>query len=360
MLALVSASLVFGLVYVIEIPQLSVLPPLIMFAIRKKYQHYFIKIVSEKFVLWIGIGILPAMGAVLIFTRGLRPIATYIERIIQSVDGISIMLCYPFGLGPGSWQFHFTEYQSAPYEVSKIHNEYVAIGVDVGFLIIIPILALFIYWLKHKEWDYKSISVIIILFHAIMDIPFSFLIIIVLLAMLVANNIPKTKAVPAYMRFVFVIPTLLCIFVFSTTTIRNRAAWLAEFGEFEAAVQMLDNRLIQNDTDAILTQMQLFSLMGDHENVKQAYLSLPRRSARAYFIKASSYLDNYLPYEAITLVMVGIELAPHSPQGLSLSERIIPYLSDDMQSIYQEKMEIYMEGIHTNPLFIYITKILEG
>lgn len=360
MLALISAALVFGLVYIIGIPQLGVLPPIAMFVIWKKYQQQFINIAQKKFTLWVGIGLLPIMGAVLIFTRGLRPIATYLERIIQSIDGISIMLRYPFGLGPGSWQFYFTEYQSAPYDVSKIHNEYVAMGVGAGFLVIIPILMLLVYWFKHQKWDYKSICVMMILVHAVMDIPFSFLLIIIVLAMLVTNNTLETKPMPAYMRFAFVIPVMLCILVFSTAAIRNRAAWLAEAGDFEAAVQMLDNRLIQNDTDAILTQMQLFLWMGDHENVELAYLSLPRSNARAYFIRALSYLNNQSPHEAITMAMTGMELAPHSPQGLSLAERIIPYLSDDMQLVYQDKIEVYMEGIRVNPLFIYITKILEG
>jgi hypothetical protein len=359
-LALISASLVFGLVYVIGTPQLGILPPILMFALWKKYQHYFIKITQKKFVLWTGIGAIPIMGAVLIFTRGLRPVATYIERIIQSIDGINIMLRYPFGLGPGSWQFYFTEYQSAPYEVSKIHNEYVAMGVDAGFLIIIPVLALLVYWFKRQNWDYRSISIIMILIHAAMDIPFSFLIVVIILVMLATNETMPTKPMPSYARFTFIIPIMLCALIFSSTAIRNRAAWLANAGDFESAISMLDNRLIQNDTDTILTQMSLFSLMGDHENVERVHLTLHRRNARAYFMLASSYLDRQLPNGAIAYAVAGIELAPHSPQGLSLAEQIIPYLSSDKQLVYREKIEIYMEGVHVIPLFIYIKKILEG
>ena len=359
-LALISTTFVFGLVYIIGIPQLGILPPIIIFLTWKKYQQYVIKIIPPKFILWIGAGILPVIGAVLIFTRGLRPIATYIERIIQSIDGISIILRYPFGLGPGSWQFLFTTYQSAPYEVSKIHNEYVAMGVDAGFLIIIPTIILLIYWIKHQKWDYKSICVVMILLHGVMDIPFSFLIIVILLVILVVKTTPETRTMPIYVRFAFVIPLVLCALVFSTMAMRNRAAWLANAGEIEAAVHMLDNRLIQNDTEAILTQMALFSQMGDHKNVEYLHLSLSRPTVRAYAIMASSYLNNQLPNEAIASAMTVVELAPHSLRTSVLLRRILPYLNDDVQLAYREKIEIYMEGIQVNPLFIYITKIREG
>lgn len=360
MLALVSAALVFGAVYVIQIPPLGILPPLIVFVVWKKYPQLFAAVAQKKFILWIGAGLLPAVGAVLIMTRGLRPIATYIERIIQSMDGINIMRRYPFGLGPGGWPFYFTQYQSAPYDVSIIHNGYVGMGVDAGFLVIIPVLVLLVYWFKHQKWGRSSVCVVMILLQAFMDIPFSFLIIVIVLAMLAAKGVPETWPMPAYMRLAFIVPVALCALVFSTAVISNRAAWLANNGQFEAAVHMLDNRLIHRDTDAILTQMQLFLLLGDHANVEQAYLSLPRRNARAYFIRAASYLDNEAPYEAMALAMSGITLAPHSSQGFLLAARIMPYLSADMQLVYHNKMEVYAEDTYVNPLFIYITRILEG
>lgn len=360
MLALASAGLIFGLVYVIESPQLGVLPPLIVLVIWKKYRQHFIELAHKKITIWLGIAILPVMGFVLIFTRGLRPIATYLERIIQSIDGISIILSYPFGLGPGSWQFYFTAYQSAPYEVSKIHNEYVAMGVNAGFLAFILVIILATYLLKHQKWDYKGIAVMMILVHAVADIPFSFLAMIIIVAMLVANNNLETKPLPAYMRFAFVIPIMLCVLVFSDTAIKNRAAWMANAGELESAIQMLDNRLIQNNTEAILTQMSLFAQLGEHGNVERLHSALPRPNARAYTIRASSYLNHQRPDEAISMALTVIELAPHSPRSSILVRRILPYLSDDAQLAYREKTEIYMEGVRVNPLFIYITKILEG
>jgi len=359
MLAGASAAVIFGFVYIIQMPPVGALALLIILALWKWQQPRLNNFAKKKLVLWVGVGSLPIIGVGLVFMRGLRPLATYLERVIHSYDGIRVMLSYPFGLGPGGWQFQVEQYQSALYAISKIHNEYVSMGVDAGILVLVPVLAVIAYWFKKKKWDYVSIGAAMILVHGVADIPFSFLLIVMVLAMLVASGL-ETKPMHVCMRFALVVPIVLGVIVFSTMVVKNRAAWLASGGETRAAIHMLDNRPVRSDTDAILIQMQLFYDLNERDNIERVFQYLPRPVAGAYFIRASSALNNYAPEEAIGLAMRGIALAPYRARGFSLARQIIVHLDYDMQLVYQQKMELYMAGVRVNPLSIYITRILEG
>jgi O-antigen ligase len=60
---------------------------------------------------------------------------TLIERVITWQDGLRIAVQYPWlGLGVGNWQFDQFLYQSAPYGVRHIHNFYVHLLVDGGWV----------------------------------------------------------------------------------------------------------------------------------------------------------------------------------------------------------------------------------
>ena len=364
--SLFSAALAFALVYYVNIPFLGILPPALAFVFRKKIKHMIDAVCQRKFVIWAGIGVSPVLIIVLFFTRGLRPIATYLERLIQIADGVGVMLRYPLGLGPGSWRFFYPEYQSAPYSVSKIHNEYIALGVNAGFFVLVPIVLLLIYWFKHQKWDDKSICLAIILVHAFMDIPFSFLLLLVIAIMLLVDTLPQSETaikpltqIHLTWRFIFVIPLALSLLVLVQTVIINQAAWRAEDGELQVAAEMLDSRPIQQDNEAVLTQMALHLSLGQHEQVESVFVTLSRPNAMAYYIRALSFLARADYYEAISKTFISLELSPHNVRGFELAERIIPHLSQEQQVLYREMFSAFYMNLSVNPLYTYI-EILQG
>ena len=65
---------------------------------------------------------------------------TLVERYISYFDALGMMARNPFGIGLGNWQFLQFYYQSAPYQVFYIHNAYLQIGLDGGFLALLIFL----------------------------------------------------------------------------------------------------------------------------------------------------------------------------------------------------------------------------
>ena len=157
---------------------------------------------------------------------------TLIERVITWQDGLRIALYYPwFGLGIGNWQFMQFFYQSAPYGVRYIHNFYVQLLVDGGFLAAIIFIAIICnaLWRGLKGKNIHFFVVLAIAIHSFFDFSMTFGGVILILAFSMAQIPDLTvRAIDAEakplssttnrLRFMVLIPAiaLLIMWVFES------------------------------------------------------------------------------------------------------------------------------------------------
>jgi hypothetical protein len=352
-LSLAAAGLTIALVTYLPVPYIGILPPAALFLFRHKLHRGAEALSARKWVVPAGAASCATVILLLFYTRGLRPLATYLERLIQISDGIGVMLRHPLGIGPGAWQFDVLSYQSAPYSAAKIHSEYVAVGAAAGGLAAALLLLLCVLWFKIQVLTDKSICVMMILLGATMDIPFSFLSIMLITAMLFAQTVPKPVAIKPPMRAVLLLPLALCVVVFAQSAVKNRAEWTMQ-------PQMLENLPVRHDTEAILSRMTMALRAGQHDKLDSAFTALPRPVAAAYSLKAQSHMLRSEYEEAAANALLCIEASPYQEEGYRLLEQVMPYLSVESRHVYREKAMLCKTGNQINPLHTYIQKIIGG
>lgn len=112
---------------------------------------------------------------------------TFIERLIQSYDGLKVMVSHILtGIGAGNWQYVYPFYQSAQYKAGVIHNSYVQIGVSSGIIPMICVIGLVLSVAVKfvRKNDCKTEAACFILLHSMVDYCLSFVCIDVLLIVL--------------------------------------------------------------------------------------------------------------------------------------------------------------------------------
>ena len=357
--SLFCAGAVYAMVYVLALPPLGLILPVVLVIFRKKIRYWAGIVSRGKAVLWAGCALCIAAVAALLALRGLTPFATYLERLIQIGDGLKAMVSAPLGIGPGAWQYSYQAYQSAPYTATILHCGYVVAGVNAGIAVLILIGIGLVYWLKHQKWEEKSICVLMILLHAVMDITFSFLAIIYILAMLLPETLPSAKPSPIAARSLLIIPLALCAVVFISAAVKNIATWSANSGFYAAAAERLESRVIRNDTEASLTQMSLYMQTGEYDMLDSAFESMPYPNASAYSLKAQSLIQRQDYQEAAKYAYGCAELSPYGEEGYSILSEAAAHLDGTLQSEYMEKADALKAEHRVNPLFILIQK-LEG
>lgn len=112
----------------------------------------------------------------ILYFRGLEAGGTFMERIVQTGDGIKALLQNPlFGLGPGRWAQEKILWQSSEYKAQLIHNSYLQIAVDAGIAALLAVLILIVLWVKKKNkpaWENAAIGSLLL--HGCIDISFYF------------------------------------------------------------------------------------------------------------------------------------------------------------------------------------------
>ena len=427
-LSLLSAAAIYAIVYMTGVPQLAMVLPVAMIAFRKsihKAAKAVITFSGYRFIIWAGCFAGAAAVISLFAVRGLRPVATYLERLIQIADGLKAALSGPLGIGPGAWQFSYRAYQSAPYNATIIHSAYAAAIAGAGLAIIVPIALSLVYWLKRQKWDAKSVCVMMILLHAVMDITLSFASIVFILAMLLSETIkegrpekirqarqknqasltgqgagrvsgriigrttgrkpemssqniwenmsrrsgpeagqakepqpePESKQLYKVLRVLFALPLMLCAIVLVTTVTGNTAAWAIDTGDYESAAELLDQRIIKNDAEALLTEMALYLQTEDYDNLEAAFGSMKDPNAEACYIYSQALMRQYLFDEAAANAYLCAEKSPFSGTGYELLGETLRFLDEGTRMMYIGKAEALRSGLKENALYTFILRI---
>ena len=182
----------------------------IVWVIRKAFKYSNKKSRVSVYSILCGVGAL-AVTIIVVATRFGQGRYTFIERLIQSYDGLKVMGSHILtGIGAGNWQYIYPFYQSAQYKAGVIHNSYVQIGVSSG---IVPMICMIVLLLSVvakfvKKNERKIEAAFFILMHSMVDYCLSFMCIDLLLIVLLGccsynvneNDIPENIKIVSRMR----------------------------------------------------------------------------------------------------------------------------------------------------------------
>jgi hypothetical protein len=367
----VSAALMYIVAYRLAIPAAAVVFPVLAFVFGGKIRSLAVKFERAAAPLLVGAAILGTAGVLAV--RGLRPLATYIERIIQITDGVSLMLRKPLGIGAGQWGLRYMEYQTAPYTSRLIHSGYIQIGVDSGIAALAAAAAVLGIWARRRKRGTESLAVAMILCHAALDISFSFLSIDLLLCMLFISTFPgreiqkstsgNTERVrfKALTRTALAAPLLLCVVIAYGAFEKNRALWLAERGNIGEAQRVAESAVFENDGEMMLKMMEwayesgaYADIVGTFDHMSMSQSRAP--PAEAYHIKAlSEFAYGDYPACAESALTCAVK-SPYQEYGYDLLRQAASFLDDDSRGAYLKAAgDAEADALAgRNPLYKYI------
>jgi hypothetical protein len=294
----------------------------------------------------------------LLAARGLRPLATYLERVIQISDALTLMLRRPLGIGAGEWQLHFTEYQTAPYTASLIHGGYAQLGADAGVPALLAGLGAVAVWMIYHKRGVEGCAAGMILCHAIFDISFSFLAVDLLLCMLAVSTLPedsvrdlKSGRVRAAVRCALLIPLVLCGVLAFGASVKNRALWLAEAGRYGEASRTLEGVLFINDEEARLLRMEWACESGAFESAVRIFDGIDPPNARAYYLKGIGLLGAGEGRLAAQAAMGCVSRAPFQEYGYGLLEQTSVLLDPESRLRYLNEAAAIRAAATPHPMY---------
>lgn len=134
---------------------------------------------------------------------------TMIERVIQILDGLGLLLQSPLlGIGPGEWRHAYREVQSAQYVANAIHCGYLQLALDAGVLALVALLCVIVRGAiglgrgargsADDTWG-TLLALLLIVAHAFVDFDFQFGFVLAFLGLLVGGALDgsRVRDVPA-------------------------------------------------------------------------------------------------------------------------------------------------------------------
>lgn len=112
--------------------------------------------------------------------------STFVGRLLYFKDALPVILKHPFGLGYGGYYYIQQTIQTGVYSVRHIHNDFLQLALDIGWLPLILALALIISALfsKKMKWQRKVILITFVL-HSCFDFNLQYLAMCFLLTLLI-------------------------------------------------------------------------------------------------------------------------------------------------------------------------------
>jgi hypothetical protein len=357
-LSALTAGAMLAIVRLTGISFLALVPLALRLALERKLQALVAKLSRFAAIFPSAVALVIAGVAGIFILRGFRPLATVIERIIQSSDGLRTLLANPLGLAPGTWELHHTEYQTASYSATKIHNSIVQIGVDYGAIALILLIGIVVWWFAKRTRGANSIAVGMILLHSLFDFSLSFLSIVLLLALLMKDSLTEIKQVKftKAWRFALAIPICLCLLIVLQSATLNRAQWLGNSGDYIGAKALYTSPLICYNTNGQVQQLRLAIDYSDASEAEETFARIKRPNAEALRLLARIHLASENYELAAEKILASIELSQFSQYGYTLWNNIYPLLNPTLQFYYELQIEYSRRAAQAreHPLFTYI------
>ena len=165
---------------------------------------------------------------------------TLVERYISYFDALGMLLRRPLGIGLGNWQFLQFYNQSAPYQVRFIHNFYLHVGLDGGFIAMFAIAALVCFALVKAEKGVHFYIGVFLLAGAFFEVYFNFGVIIMYFTFLLTGLGKREITLPVklkHARYAALIPVIPFVVLLISTYYVNTGDTLERAGNRPAAYQ---------------------------------------------------------------------------------------------------------------------------
>ena len=132
-----------------------------------------------------------------------------------------------FGIGGEGFRNEYKYYKTVDYSSTEVHNIYLQILVESGIIGLLLFLSIIIVALRKSKNNYFKISLLILLFHGLFDLDFSYMIIIMMFAVILGlqenNNLSYNencnKKESKFKDFLDIISKCLTFSLFMITTI---------------------------------------------------------------------------------------------------------------------------------------------
>ncbi len=157
--------------------------------------------------------------------------STFIGRVLYMQDALPVIASHPLGLGYLGYMFIQPVIQTGVYNVRFVHNEYLQILLDYGwvaFAAFICFLAVGIKGLLEKKKDMELVLVVCTLVHVFLDFDLQYLVIVYILLMCMDWNSGRriTVSTPAVYSFSAVV-AILSAWLVIPFSVKDMDPWLA-------------------------------------------------------------------------------------------------------------------------------------
>lgn len=311
---------------------------------------WYVKKSRKNRILLIGTSVALIISAFVIARRFSEAKYTFIERIIQSMDGIKVQLSHClFGIGTGNWQYLYPYYQSAQYKAGVIHNSYVQAGVSAGLIPMLILIILLVICIKKyiRNYGFATEAALFIMLHSIMDYCMSFAFIDILLVFLfVYSNEEEIKVLDNKIQLK--IPIVLCFILMS----------LGLYGVFQ--IRTIESYELHNNYIGLMKQYNSHkSMMKNGYRENQLYLEaliglnkskkVEKFIENNYHLPANSAFDKLLlkSEENGLIVDMAINEIKKQPYNYELIQQVTKLIQEKKPSDSdKEKYKKYLEEVN--------------
>lgn len=216
--------------------------------------------------------------------------STFVGRFLYFIDALPVILKHPFGMGYLGYYYTQQSFQTGVYTVKFIHNDFLQLLLDIGFIPVIIFAASIVRaFLKKGGSIRKRLLILIITAHCCFDFDLQFLAFFMLFVMLLDYKDGMVKEIrisPTFTGLVAAVLSVLFVYIGTSQTFQyfrkydiatkiypwdtfSQVKILEEADLSEKTKKLSDNIIAQNEYIAIAynKKAQIAYSQGDFEKV---------------------------------------------------------------------------------------------
>lgn len=273
--------------------------------------------------------------------------STFLGRLLYYKDALPVILHRPFGLGYMGYYFLQGSFQTGVYSIVNIHNEFLQILLDIGWVpFAVCVWALIKSFLGRDAVTKSAIAVIII--HCLLDFDLQFIAMDFLLILLLDNSSQTTKIKSSPIAFSFcVLIIIVSLWLGSAST----AYYLKDYDLarkiYPAYTSAYINLLLEESSQEVADTLS-DSIISLNKSVSIAYSAKSRKA----FAEGDIQLMTEYKMKAISLAVYSIEEYREYREMLEIAEELYLNAGDKPSTEYCRRcsgeIELMLEKVKNN------------
>lgn len=261
--------------------------------------------------------------------------STLLGRLLYMKDAFPILLSNPLGIGYMGYAGMQSAIQTGVYTSLFVHNDWLQMGLDYGWLFSIVALGVVIYQLvKGRQETYKKVALFVICFYSLLEFHLQYLSIVMIIPLLMdvrENTLVEKKSIVAKENRILSLVGLLLFGYFGIASLCTYA------GKYETALSMYPY-----DTQALEAVLMQERDKETATALAEEILSIHSYSTESYNVLAYGALmdgsyERALNYKLEVLKMEKYDTIQYG-DFVSMVETI-QYVSEANKALCEEKLE---------------------